>query len=139
MATINEIKSGKQYTTEDRRIQEQSWRKVLQQQQQSGLSQTSFCRQNSISLHRFTYWKRQIAIRDGKRENPRKKKKSNELGVQKEPSLVPIQISSGTQLSSSFPGNAFEVILANDRIIRIPPRFDEKALIRLVSIMEKPC
>ncbi len=36
------------------------WKKQIRNWQESGLSQSEFCRTNNLIPHRFTYWKRKL-------------------------------------------------------------------------------
>jgi hypothetical protein len=46
------------------KAKEQFWRKAIERQLQSGLTQPAFCEREHLSLHTFAWWKRQIAQRD---------------------------------------------------------------------------
>jgi hypothetical protein len=125
--------------TQDRLLTEQKWRQILDEQQKSGLKQTEFCRQKGIPVHRLTWWKRQILIRDGKID-PGTKRQGKRAAKRKaeKAALVPVRISTETT-STSTPGTFELVFRGTDRVLRIPQHFDEDTLAALVGILQKTC
>ena len=43
----------------------QQWRKIINEQRQSGLSIVGFCREQGIREKRFHYWKRRLKVSSG--------------------------------------------------------------------------
>lgn len=134
MAKSEQIKVGAQSSPEDRQRQEAQWRGLLGEQSRSGLTQTEFCRRLSIPNHRFFWWKREIAIRDG-REPPRGKteKRRGEART----SIVPVRVTTPEVLPTQLgEKSSFEIVLPRGRVLRVPPQFDEEGLARLLRILE---
>ena len=135
MAKNNQVKTGRQSRPEDRRRQEKQWRKLLDEQSRSGLTQREFCRRRSIPDHRFSWWKREIAIRDGRQ--PRQGK-TKEQRRRPERSIVPVRIATQGVLSTQLGEDwSFEIVLPHGRLLRVPPQFDEEGLARLLRLLER--
>ena len=93
--------------------------RLLNEFEHSGLSKTEFCQAQGIHTSLLYRW-----LRD---------KRRNEVLGGKAPTLIPIHIQDGGfELG-------FEVVVRNGRAIRIPPNFDERALLRLVRVLETGC
>jgi hypothetical protein len=105
------------------------WRDQLLQWAQSGMSQKQFCRQRDLSPHAFTWWKakyrdelnlpyRAVQKRSGKNS----KHRFLEVKVFS-PKLEPM----------------YEVVLGNNRTIRVGDRFDPESLKQLMKVVESIC
>ena len=137
MAKSKQVKDGPQSKAEDRQRQEEYWRQILDEQSKSGLTQREFCRRLSVPDHRFSWWKREIEIRDGKRPRPDKSKKR---GRKPRSSIVPVKIAAPEPPSpQGGEESSFEIVLPLGRILRVPPRFEEKDLARLLQFLEERC
>jgi hypothetical protein len=122
-----------------RLLTKQKLRKILAEQQASGLKQTEFCRQKGIPPHRLTWWKRQILIRDGKvspQAKPRGKRSAKRTS--EKVALVPVRIS--TEKAPTSTADSFELVFRGvDRVLRIPQDFDEEKLVSLLGVLHKTC
>ena len=140
MAKKQAVKVGPQGNPKARREQEKGWRKLLLEQSRSSLNQSEFCRRLSIPSHRFSWWKREIAIRDGKRPRAEKKKRPDSRRAGEKTSLVPVRIGTASGFAREFsPDSRFEIILKNKWTLRIPREFDGEALLRLIRLLEEKC
>ena len=86
----------------------------------SGLTQVAFARRHGLAPATLSYW-----LGKGKAS---KRKRPRPTG----PALVPVQV-------VDAPGpvaEPFEIVLANDRMVRVGPAFDAEALRRLLAVME---
>jgi len=52
-----------------------------------------------------------------------------------ETAIVPVRVVDAKAVA----GEPFEVVLANDRVIRVAPDFDADALARLLAVVESRC
>jgi len=86
----------------------------------SGLTQRAFARRRGLSPATLSYWLR------------RGKSKGKTRSMPSEPTLVPVEVVD----APAGVGEPFEIVLANDRIVRVVPSFDEGALRRLLSVVE---
>lgn len=135
MAKNKQVKIGRQTSAEDQRLQEEQWRKLLNEQSRSGLTQREFCRRLSIPDHRFSWWKREIAKRDGRQPRQVKTKRQRR---KPRASIVPVQIpTEGVHSTHLGEESSFEVVLRHGRLLRIPPQFDEETLARLLRLLEE--
>jgi len=134
MAKNKQVKMGRQSKPEDQRLQEEQWRKLLNEQSGSALTQREFCRRRSIPDHRFSWWKRAIAIRDGRQPREVKTKRQRR---KPRTSIVPVRIVTQGVLSTHLgEESSFEIVLPRGRILRVPPQFDEEGLARLLRLLE---
>ena len=96
-------------------------RKLVEAQAASGLSILEFVKQLGVGEQRFHSWKRKLR---GSR-----KVKSPSI------SFARVQVTSSTGLTSeAFP---MEVVLENERRLRLGRNFDDAAVSRLVAILER--
>jgi hypothetical protein len=65
---------------------EQYWQKHFKYWQESGLTQSDYCRQAELSRHRFKYWRRKLEPASVPRRN--KKRETGFVPVQVRPSSV---------------------------------------------------
>lgn len=134
MAKKSQVKVGRQSSREDQRLQEEQWRGLLREQSRSGMTQREFCRRQSIPEHRFSWWKREIAIRDGRRSGQVKAGREKKAPRR---SIVPVRITKKGTLASQFGEEpSFEIVLPGGRVLRVPHRFDDEALARLLRLLE---
>lgn len=101
----------------------QEWSSWVRKAEASGLSIAVFAAQHGVSRSGLYYWRRKL-----REPTPRTGKPSRPLAFVR---LVPAAPSSSP--SSCAP---LEVALANGRVIRVPPAFDETSLARLLNIVE---
>lgn len=93
---------------------------ILAAYKASGQSQSAFARAHDLSPSSLSNWLRRP--RRGRRpQSPR-------------PALVPVHMIPPPSLRAPY-----EVQLANDRMVRVPPGFDADELRRLLSAVESPC
>jgi transposase-like protein len=86
----------------------------------SGLTQRAFARRHGISPATLSHW-----VRKGK---PANGKHSRSAG----PVLVPVEL-----VDAPAPvAEAFEIVLRNDRRVRVASVFDERALRKLLAVVE---
>ena len=86
----------------------------------SGQSQSAFARAHDLSPSSLSNWLRR----------PRRRRRSKASRA----ALVPVQMIPPP--CSSAP---YEVQLANNRVVRVPPGFDTEELRRLLAAVESPC
>jgi len=96
-------------------MDQQQFQALQKEQEQSGLSESGFCKANGISPSTFGYWKR----------------KSKTL-ARSTPEFLEISTSN----PSPFATIPFECQLANGRVLRIPQKFDMSSLKLILSILD---
>jgi hypothetical protein len=120
---------------------ERTWRRLLQQWRRSGMTIRDFCAEHDVSEPSFFAWRRTIAERDRQRGRPRASADGDGDGdgdgekTQTSPAFVPLRV------VSTPAGTAFEVVLCDGRVVRVPAGFDPTALRQLLAILEgeRPC
>ena len=86
----------------------------------SGLTQQAFARRRGLAPATLSDW-----LRRGRRG----KKKRSEPSV---PAVVPVRV-----VDAPAPvAEPFEIVLTNDRVVRVGPTFDEGASRKLLSVVE---
>jgi hypothetical protein len=122
---------------------ERSWRRLIQQWRHSGMTIRDFCVEHEVSEPSFFAWRRTIADRDRQSGQPSADGYGNGDGnkTQDSPAFVPLRVVSTV---STPAGTAFEVVLHDGRIVRVPAGFDPVTLRQLLAILEgergdQPC
>ena len=93
---------------------------ILEELRASGLSQRAFCQTHKLSVSTLGSWI--------------KKYRGSHPGMS-EGNLIPVRITTATT-KKSLP---IEVVLANDRVVRVFGDFDPRVLSKLLSVAESPC
>lgn len=103
------------------------WRRMLDEQRQSGLSVRAFCRARSISEPSFYAWRRALAARDAARTgagNRRGKQRLipvNIVSAQREP-VLPVAVAENARLEIVTPGGftlRFAADASSDTLARV--------------------
>jgi transposase len=98
---------------------ERFWRETLTHWQRSGLSVADYCRRYRMSAARFYAWRRELARRDD----------TTTRAAATAATFLPVQV-----LADRTP--AIEIVLANDRVVRVPAGFDERTLRHVLALAE---
>jgi len=114
---------------------ERSWRRLLQQWRRSGMTIRDFCAEHDVSEPSFFAWRRIIAERDRQRGGPRAPAGGDGAKTQASPAFVPLRV------ISTPAGAAFEVVLRDGCIVRVPAGFDPATLRQLLAVLkgERSC
>jgi hypothetical protein len=107
------------------------WQGVVAERAGSGQTQVAFCRQRRIEPGPFAWWKRQL----------RQEGLATDGSVFSDRPDAAAQASNGfvAALRSTASSAGFEVLLRSGRTIRVPAGFQEQELLRLLSVLERPC
>lgn len=119
---------------------ERFWRRTLRQWRRSGLSVRVFCAEHGLAEPSFYAWRRIVAERDQEsacvrakpeRDSVRRAAPANDDA----PAFVPLRV------VPTAAGMAFEVVLGQGRVVRVPAGFDPAALRQLLAVLEEapPC
>jgi transposase len=106
---------------------ERFWRQMFQRWHSSGLTVQAFCRQRQLSQASFYAWRRTLASRDAETVH-----------------FTEVQVLADEASPRPFPPlpqAALELVLGNQRVLRIGTSFDATTLRRLLPILEEdmPC
>jgi len=88
---------------------EEEWRKRFLQQERSGASVSSWCKQHDISANQYFYWRKRLSDRS----------ESEEAG----------------KFIRLAKGEPVELIVSDNICIRVPANFDEASLKRLLGVL----
>ena len=97
------------------------WRRLIERWRRSGRSVRDFCEHNGIAIPSFYAWRRRL-----QQDAPRPDVSQPSEAV----TFLPVHV----QPESSDQ----QLVLANGRCLRIPPRFDANALRALLAVLEEP-
>ena len=105
---------------------EQFWRRLLRLWQNSGWTIRAFCAEHGVSEASFFAWRRTIAERD----------QEQAARPEAAAAFVPLRV-----VPTPEPARCFEVVLNDDRVVRVPAGFDPASLRQLLAILheERPC
>lgn len=110
---------------------EQFWRKTIARQMCSGLSQSAFCKREGLSHNTLSWWKRELASRDGTRaETVRNAETSTQ------PIFVPLAPVQNTVRVSAVPGPLAEIDLTS-RVVRIYAGVDRHSLYEVLAALRE--
>jgi hypothetical protein len=119
---------------EPRAKREEAWREIFREQAGSGLSHTDFCRERSIAIHSYFWYRRRL-------EWTKTAAARRPTAPQAKPSapstLVPVRLSASSKPSTA--SGAIEVVLARGRCLRVSRGFDRQTLLDLVRVLEGAC
>jgi hypothetical protein len=101
---------------------ERFWRQMLKRWHSSGLTVQAFCRKCQLSQASFYAWRRILAARDAETVHFAQ---VQVLADESSPSISPL------------PQAALELVLGNQRVLRIGASFDATTLRQLLPILEE--
>jgi transposase len=116
---------------------ERCWRRLLRQWRRSGLTIREFCAEHALSEASFFAWRRTLVERDQQRAGRDTLQGDHEPRRQSDerPAFVPLRV-----VATIAAGTAFEVVLRDGRVVRVPVGFEAASLRQLLAILEeRPC
>ncbi len=108
---------------------EQRWRPIVEEWRRSGAEMSGFCLQRGLSLCSFKNWKRELAVRDQRRQAKRAATEATRNALQ----LLPVRVLEQEPASSG----SVEIVLRGGRTLRIGGDFDPAVLRKLVATLEE--
>ena len=100
------------------------WGSLIGQWQSSSLTQAEFCRRRDLRAANFAWWKRRLSAaseRLGRKQSLRRAASSADF----------------VELTWPAPAaGGYEVVLSRGRVLRIPARFEDQAVVRLIAAVE---
>ena len=126
---------------------ERSWRELIQQWRHSGMTIRDFCVEHEVSEPSFFAWRRTIADRDRDRDRQSGHPSADGYGnvdsnkTQDSPTFVPLHVVSTPAGAAYAAYAAYEVVLRDGCIVRVPAGFDPATLRQLLVLLneERPC
>lgn len=129
---------------------ERFWRRMVRLWRRSGDTVRDFCTAHRLAEPSFYGWRRVIAKRDQERSAAKRNanaattkpvaragraKSTRQADDATLPAFVPVQVIEAHGLTAGLP---LEVVLANQRVVRVPPGFDAVTLRQLLAVLEGP-
>ena len=128
---LKQVESEQQAGWEVRRKKSEArWRKRVEAWSASALSQAEYCRRNGLAASDFSWWKHELARRDGRGPVVRTRK-----GIEDPSQFIPLQFSK-VQAQGEC-----ELLLKSGRCLKIGSGTDPRWVAELVSALEGgvPC
>ncbi len=117
---------------------ERFWRQTIERQQSSGMSIREFCESEGLKDWSFSWWRRELRRRDGKKPSSKRKSTKQVLKAKDAPPFVPVQVVPRSPASQS--ATAIEIVLPAGQTVRVPAGFDLDALAGVLGVLERqPC
>ena len=108
---------------------EQRWRPIVEEWRQSNAEMSGFCRERRVPLSSLKYWKKELALRDQKRQAKRAATEATRNALQ----FLPVRV---LEPASATAGSV-EVVLRGGRLLRVGNDFDPAVLRKLVATLEE--
>jgi len=108
---------------------EQRWRPVVEEWRRSGQDISAFCRQRHVPISSLKFWKKELPLRDQKRQAQRAASEASRNAMQ----LLPVRILEPAGVAAG----SVEVVLRGGRVLRVGADFDPAILQKLVSTLEE--
>jgi len=99
------------------------WRERIRACEASGLSAARFCRERSLSVSGYHWWKRELKRRE----------MTVRPGVTPVPPFAEVHVTPPRSVETV----AIEVVLPGERRVRVYPGFDEATLARVLAVVER--
>lgn len=124
------------------------WRRIIRQQQQSGLPVSRFCTTHDLKACTFHWWRRELAQRDKQSQQETASRPTRRPRSAEFPAFIPVAVTTDDSPENRTPpgvsgddsSTTIEVILKSGQRLRIPPDFAAPTLQRVLSVLEQhPC
>jgi hypothetical protein len=110
---------------------EERWRRLLAEQEGSGLSVRQFAEERGLSAWSMYGWRQRLGL-SRRRSGPRQQHRSKASGAGE---IVPVQLVDATEAPSCAPASGFYVELRDGARIHVPPGFQSAELARLLAVL----
>lgn len=123
---------------------EQRWRRLIGEWRVVGGTVRGFCRRRGLSEPSFYAWRRALAERD-RRASAQRGRGVLARRDAATPAFIPVRVAaeefdSLSEFDSSSANGTLDVVLSNQRVVRVRVGFDAATLRRLLAVLEeKPC
>lgn len=111
---------------------ERLWRRLMSEQQRSGLSIRGFCQSRGIVEGSFYCWRRELEARDAV-QKATVASPSAAASVAASPAFAAVTVAGLESLSSTL-----ELALPSGICVRVPVGFDQRTLRELLAVLESP-
>ena len=96
------------------------WQRHIRTQQESGLNRAEYCRQQNLSYHALTYWRKKLG-----KPSP------------SATALVPVPVENMLRPPIASQGAGVKILLNNAVAIEVTEQFSPVALNRVLSVLEQ--
>lgn len=111
------------------------WRRLLAEQDRSGLSVRDFAEQRGLSRWSLYSWRQRLGLSQRRRDRREIPRRGPSAGGE----LVPVEVIDAVEPAAVEPEHGFHVELREGARIHVPPRFESEDLARLVAVLRSSC
>lgn len=112
---------------------EKRWRRLIAEQESSGLSQSEFCRRKGLRPSTFNHWKIEIKKRDRESNASAKKAPQMRKSISSPSIFIPV-VSKSAQADDA--DQLMEIVFAGGKyLLRIDTNIDRESLRRIVTAL----
>jgi hypothetical protein len=113
------------------RIKRDEWAKRIERWKDSGLTAAEYGAETGLNRHTLTYWKWRLKAQPGVGRTKSAEKQTAPMPA----GFVEVKMPLPEPIVVSEPAEPLELLLAGGMRLRIPVRFDEQALRRVVAVL----
>lgn len=110
---------------------EELWRKRIERWKDSGLTAAEYATETGLNRQTLAYWSWRLRTQPGGGKAKSAKKKTAPTPAP----FVEVKVAMPEPAVTSEPAEPLELLLAGGMRLRIPARFDEQALVRVVAAL----
>ena len=114
---ISRSEESKLSRTEESKGKREYWSSHIERWQESGSSQTEYCKEHGLKDHQFTYWKKRI------------------VQTETEGKFVSLNLSSFTNQQPPQPGCPLRVVVSSGLKVEVEAGFDPDLLGQLIIVL----
>lgn len=108
------------------RLSAEKWKRVLREQQASGLSVAAFCRHARVPQASFYFWRRKLQGEPRRKGVKRRRERA--------PSFVEVKVAGESSIGPKTSG--IELRLSGHRRVLVRPGFDRRTLRDVLAVLE---
>lgn len=114
---------------------ESYYRALFEEQRRRGLKLSALAAREGLQRSTLYWWRSE----QRRRERARRRGRSSDRGAPGQASMfVPLRLSSAV-VAAGGTAESFEILLAGGHTVRVPARFDDEVLSRLLEILQRSC
>lgn len=111
------------------------WAKRVERWKDSGLTAKEFAAETNVSPQSLSFWRWKLK-REGSGSASTSVSRRRRTPAPAEPSASSfVRLVPSTSIKPAKPAEMLELVLASGVIVRVPPRFDEATLARLMTVL----
>lgn len=120
---------------------EAQWRRTIRQQQRSGLTIRTFCREHDLRETAFYFWRAELARREAEQEQRHESARPRRVARRAtRPSFVAVELAGGGTEPAALADGQIEIVLSGGRRVHVTAPVNRAALADVLAVLEgRPC